>query len=184
MLEMHVSTFKCTKPPKISQVWVGPLQTRQSERPWGVQPIHLAVDGWYMIGRRGPPVMQATREGHPVSQTMSNREAAAAFELSEHDNNLPVQWWNAVDGPESCSGRDHIDALRAVADHLDKAVRQPVLHNHHEASPALCQVVCSHALTPLMPPSLGHSQVDYGISQHVGMWNDRLDQQPLGAVNS
>lgn len=56
--------YKTTKdPPRVSG---RPLQTRQSEGPWSVQPVHLAVNGWHMIGRRGAPVMQAAREGDPV----------------------------------------------------------------------------------------------------------------------
>ena len=60
-----------------------------------------------------------------------------------------MQGRHAVLGAQAAPGGHHVEAVRAVALHVQVRLRVPVLHHHDEPRPAVRQVVAGHALAAL-----------------------------------
>ena len=67
----------------------------------------------------------------------------------------PVQGWHAVLGAQAAARGHHVEAVGAVALYVQVRLGVPILHNHDEPRPAVCQVVAGHALAALGAGSAG-----------------------------
>lgn len=61
----------------------------------------------------------------------------------------PVQRGHAVLRAQAAACGHHVEAVGAVALHMQVGLGVPVLHHHDEARPAVRQVVAGHALASL-----------------------------------
>lgn len=87
---------------------------------------------------------------------------------------LPVQRWYAVDGLEAAARGHHIEAVSAVAGHVEVVFGVAVLHHHDEPCPAVGQVVARHALAALSRHERRRTHICVRTNpvQHMYYWNN------------
>lgn len=157
-----VSLLKC--------MWGGgQARAKWSQRPGPMQASDLRRE-WGAVGAPGGcPVAEEGLGCLAVCQAVGDGKASVALELGQDHEDLPVQGWHTVLGAQAASSGYHIEAVRAVALHMQVGLGVPVLYDHDEPCPAVSQVVAGHALATLMPLSPTLREQDDGVSQCGGL---------------
>ena len=62
---------------------------------------------------------------------------------------LPMQWGDSIDCFQSSPSGDDVETFSAVTLYMNGEVGKTVLDDYDEPCPAMCQIVCRHALATL-----------------------------------